>query len=133
MLLRIIQNTPDGTQLVKKPTAFMTNAEEIGWELNKRCQGGHRHVQLVNGRAKRAEVYPDELCYCILKGLMKQMKRDNRIQQRQIGMVMPEDETAWDDTTGEQLDWEGVRKAREEEMMEVGKHDLWTKRPIDEC
>ena len=42
----------------------------------------------MNGRAKRAEVYPDELRYKILTGLIKQMKRDGRIQEGCIGSVM---------------------------------------------
>ena len=46
----------------------------------------------MNGRAKRAEVYPDELCLCILKGLVKQMYHDGRLQNGQIGSVMAEDE-----------------------------------------
>ena len=35
--------------------------------------------------------------------------------------------------SGERLDPEGVRKAREEEMQEVYKHDLYNKVKIEEC
>ena len=59
------QNTPEGLKFVKKPTGFMTNAKGIAEELGKKCQRMHSHVYLLNGRAKRAEVYPDELCYRI--------------------------------------------------------------------
>jgi len=45
----------------------MTNAEELVKELETRCTGQHTHINLVNGRTKRAEVYPDELCYKILR------------------------------------------------------------------
>ena len=86
------QDTPTGSQLVKKDTGFMTNAPEIANELKQECPGGHRHVHLVNGRAKRAEVYPDELCYRVLVGLLKQMSKDNRLQPGQIGAVMAEEE-----------------------------------------
>ena len=59
------QNTDAGDLFVKKPTGFMTNAPEIGKILSQECEGKHRHVHLLNGRAKKAEVYPDELCYNI--------------------------------------------------------------------
>ena len=52
-------------KLVMKPTGFMTNAAGIADELGKTCDGSHSHVKLLNGRVRRAEVYPDELCYCI--------------------------------------------------------------------
>ena len=51
-----------GKGLIKKRTMFMTNAEMIAGKLAKRCVGGHRHIELINGRAKRAEVYPEDLC-----------------------------------------------------------------------
>ena len=75
------QDTEDGRKLVMKPTGFMTNAKELGRELNVQCDGQHKHVTLVNGRAKKAQVYPDELCFSIITGLLKQMKRDGRISE----------------------------------------------------
>ena len=45
-------------EFVKKSTGFMTNAQKIAEELNQGCPGTHTHVHLLNGRAKRAEVYP---------------------------------------------------------------------------
>ena len=62
------QETESGNQLVMKPIGFMTNAQCIEEELGEKCDGSHRHVKLLNGRASRAEVYPDELCYRILRG-----------------------------------------------------------------
>ena len=50
-----------GPGLVKKPTKFMTNSVHIAKWLDVRCQGGHRHVQLIGGRAKQCEVYPSSL------------------------------------------------------------------------
>ena len=61
-------------------------------ELGVQCDGDHTHVSLVNGRAKRAEVYPDELCWRIVKGLLKQMQADGRIQSNGIGVNMAEEE-----------------------------------------
>ena len=60
-------NSDEGKELVMKPTGSMTNAEGIARELDERCDGYHQHVKLLNGRASRAEVYPDELCFRILK------------------------------------------------------------------
>ena len=50
-------------------------------------------------------MYPEELCYRILVGLLNQMQRDGRLQSGHIGAMGPEDEAqAWDDQTGEELD-----------------------------
>ena len=75
----MLQRDKDGVGLVKKPTGFMTNSAEIARRLNQVCPGGHRHIYLISGRAKRAEVYPDELCREFLKGLITQMKMDGRL------------------------------------------------------
>ena len=42
------QDTPGGPMLVKKPTGFMTNAAGISAELGIKCEGGHKHIQLLN-------------------------------------------------------------------------------------
>ena len=127
------QDTEDGRKLAMKPTGFMTNASEIADELKQTCDGQHTHVKLLNGRARRAEVYPDELCYHIVKGLMKQMKKDGRMSEGQIGIVAAEEIMAWDDTTGEELDPQMVKVARDEEMEEVKKHTVYKKVPIKMC
>ena len=43
-------------------------------ELNKRCDSSfrHDHVALVAGRAAAAQVYPEELCRAIYRGIAKQ-------------------------------------------------------------
>merc|ERR1712026_611221 len=43
------------------------------------------------------------------------------------------EEQYWDDLTGEPLDRDGVKHAREDEMSEVRKHRVYTKVPISEC
>ena len=45
----------------KKRTKFMSNAEMICKELQRRCDGRHEHQELVSGRAKDAARYPKEL------------------------------------------------------------------------
>jgi len=58
----------------------------------RKCRGFHAHIRVLNGRARRAEAYPDELCFRILQGLIEQMKIDGRIQTGGIGAVMKEEE-----------------------------------------
>ena len=75
----MVQEDELGTALIKKPTGFMSNSPCIINRLKKNCTGDHRHILLVNGRAKRAQVYPDELCKEIVCGLMDQMRIDGRV------------------------------------------------------
>jgi len=136
------QDVGGRVELVKKPTGFMTNARAIAEELGIHCDGQHRHVHLLNGRAKRAEVYPDELCVRILRGLVSQMRIDGRIDQNGLCIMAEEeasinavlgDGTAWDDVTGEELDHDAVKKARQDEMDEVHKHAVYVKVPVKDC
>ena len=131
--------------LVKKPTGFMTNACKIAETLANECQGDHRHVVLIGGgRAKRAEVYPNELCKKIIFGLRDQMIHDGRLGEGMIGAVDRIDEVNidnWiyddvefiDDVSGKPLPKEATVKARLTEMQQVYSHNLYTKRPIQEC
>ena len=127
--------------MVMKPTGFMTNATGIASQLSEKCNGKHQHLKLLNGRASRAEVYPDKLCFRILRGLMETMKKDRRTHSNGTGVVMAEEESetwseiakAWDDITGEELDENDVMMARGEEMKEGRKHAVYHKVPIKEC
>ena len=66
----------------------MTNARGIADELGKKCPRNHSHVYLLNGRAKRAEVYPEELSRQILIGLTEQMMLDGRLGSKDGKMTM---------------------------------------------
>ena len=55
----------------------MTNSAEIANELSKRCTGDHIHEQLLGGKAKAAEKYPEDACKAICRGLVNQMKLDD--------------------------------------------------------
>ena len=55
----------------KKRTKFMTNSYHIAKELDRTCDGAHKHQALVGGRAKAAERYPPALCRAICRGLIK--------------------------------------------------------------
>ena len=52
-----------------KATGFMTNDLYIAEAVNRRCFGGHDHVQLLSGRAKSCEKYPPRLVAAILRAL----------------------------------------------------------------
>ena len=127
----------DGIEmLVKKPTAFMTNSDEMAKRLSRKCEGEHRHVVLIGGRAKRAEIYPEELCREILIGLVNQMKIDGRISKGAIGMLGAIDENEvefWDDVSGKKLRTQGVIEARKLEISEFKKHNVYRKVPLTEC
>ena len=61
--------------------------------MEKDCSGDHRHIVLIGGgRARRAQVYPDELCREIIIGLRNQTVLDGRIGQNMIGAVDKIDE-----------------------------------------
>ena len=45
----------------KKRTSVMTNSKHLAEALRMaQCDGSHRHEQLVNGKAKQCEVYPEK-------------------------------------------------------------------------
>ena len=69
----------------RKRTGFMTNAPCIAKRLNIKCPNNnsyrpHDHVQLINGRAAAAQVYPPTLCMAVCRGLMEQIEADRRGQ-----------------------------------------------------
>ena len=53
----------DPTQMMPamKPTKFLTNSEMMASQLQKQCQGDHKHQPLVGGRCKDATYYPAPL------------------------------------------------------------------------
>jgi hypothetical protein len=117
---------------------FMTNAEMIAGKLAQKCVGGHRHVNLINGKAKRSEIYPEDLCKEIIRGLRDQMEIDGRLNQTGVGCVFAIEEgesemVFYDDLTGKVLEWEWVLKARAEEIKEFRKHWVYKKVPVKGC
>ena len=80
-----------GVGYVRKPTRWMTNSGVLAEILQKECpnkegRAWHRHVMLVNGRAKAAQVYPPALVAAILKGIKAQMTEDGEIKD--LGMLV---------------------------------------------
>ena len=131
----------NGEGLVKKPTGWLTNSPYISEQVSKLCSNRwkaakHRHVHLVSGRAKAAEVYPPKLCIAILKGLRHQFISDGLMTPGDVGTVCCEepdispdikeevwgqiqqsyyesspDDAYYDDITGELLDTQLVEQA----------------------
>ena len=150
----------------RKSTGFMTNSPCIAKKLSRRCPNRngtkiHNNVQLSDGRAKAAQIYPPGLCRALCQGLMEQIKID-RMGQFLIAQInltvtgasdqmkqeaesirkryktIEEDqdeelEMAWDDVSGAQSNPEAIKKARMEEVQYVRKINLYTKVPIAEC
>ena len=152
----------DGEGLVKKPTGWSTGSPYVSEQVSKLCSNiwkaaKHRHVHLVSGRAKAAEVYPPKLCTAILKGLRHQFISDGMMTSNDVGTVCCEEpdispevkeevwgqiqqsyydaadsDTYYDDITGELLDSKLVKEAIDEEMDTYNKHGVYRKVPIAE-
>ena len=58
-----------GVAPAKKPTRILTSSLAIRDQLSLRCDGSHRHVQLISGRPAAAQTYPPELCEAIVHGV----------------------------------------------------------------
>ena len=104
---------------------------EIAKQLDKRCDGSYRHIALINGRAKRAEVYPGKLR---MHGLVNKMKNDMRLSLGEIGCVTHCDEDMskrnidqvfWDALSGKELreGLEGGKAARNGRRSSCGSVD----------
>jgi hypothetical protein len=65
-----------GPGYAKKPTRFLTNSVVSARALSRRCPENHRHVHLMEGRARAAAVYPQELCRVICRATLEQAKAD---------------------------------------------------------
>ena len=104
----------------------------------------HRHVQLINGRAKHAQVYPPKLVSAILRGLRQELRNAGELSALSELVAGPcPDHTSneqteeffnpdnvpegeyYDSVTGIALDPEKVRAARTDEMKWVEKQQLW--------
>ena len=63
-----------GEGLSLKPTRILTNSPAIQQKPNLKCQGGHRHVVLLSGKAAGAHVYPMALCKAMLGAIALQKR-----------------------------------------------------------
>ena len=58
-----------GEALALKPTRVLTKMSSAKDILSHRCQGHHRHVTLLDGKAGPCAKYPRELCEAMLQCL----------------------------------------------------------------
>ena len=145
----------EGTGLVKKPTRILTNLPPLGSALNRQCQGGHRHVHLMNGRAKGAAAYTKEFCVAICQALSVYLEYLDEAQSGasfmveegelcQVGSDMCDDseiipltfdEFGWclDDVHGGELSLDLVREARKQEIDGFNDRRVYVVRPRWEC
>ena len=61
-----------------KATGFMTDDEYIAEAVNRRCFGGHDHIELLNGRAKAREKYLPRLVATVTELASRGMRRGTR-------------------------------------------------------
>ena len=47
-----------GEGYAKKPATFMTNSPDMSKVLDRKCDGSHENIPLMEGRAKAAQHYP---------------------------------------------------------------------------
>ena len=145
-----------GVGLVSKPTRIMTSAHEVAKRVNRKCCGGHRHVHLVSGRARAAQVYPRELCERICEGIsvqrkleelgveaipvmsVEEMKRVARSREGEdpseaLHEQLDERMIAFDDVTGDALDPALMRIARKEEILYFKEMGVYEKVDVEEA
>ena len=98
----MVQKNKEGVEMpVRKDTWFMTNSKHIARQLERTCTGDHEHILLMDGRAKQAEVYPEDLCKAVCRGVRLQHKEttgeelnelddqewDGLLQEVELGLV----------------------------------------------
>ena len=80
----LVSEDREGLAPAKKPTRLLTSSTAIRDELCLRCDGGHRHVQLISGRPAAAQTYPPGLCEAIVRGVVTELLcRGERAQRGQ--------------------------------------------------
>ena len=134
-----------GEGFAKKPTRFLTSSIELAKTLDRQCPGGHRHVHLVEGRARAAAIYPPGLCKAVCKGTLRQARMDAsdmfciECKDTGVGEIcnVEHEEPNWqryyDDLTGKELVREMVEAARREELKVVREMKVWSHAPRELC
>ena len=127
-----------GTSIMK-PTGFMSNSQEILNMLTLRCLGDHEHAVCSGRVAKEAAQYPQGLVKAIIKGMVRQMKKDGNIIEGCVGIQpvfeilkveAPVNEALVtgkfkDDITGQLLNDALVEEARAKEMTYFASRGFW--------
>ena len=131
-----------GIGLVKKPTGLLTHSDVLQDQLSWKCLGGHRHGQLVGGRAKACQVYPVRLVRAICKRIQLELKQNgvlSLVYQDLLNVNCADPDLVGysghfiDDMPGQILKKDLVIKARKEEMATYFSHKAYDKVPLSEC
>ena len=142
-----------GEALVRKRTKILTNSPEIARKVARRCSGDHRHVHLIGGKAKRAQLYPRAFSRAVCEGVAAQKRLHGLgLQHNELMSVeamraavvtltgksgpadgLHEDEVAFDDQSGAVLLPSLVREARKSEISYFRDMRVYDKVPIQEC
>ncbi|CAE7546001.1 unnamed protein product [Symbiodinium natans] len=152
-----------GKGLVKKETRWLTNSRCVADVLQGACSNTegkvwHRHVRLINGRARAAQKYPPKLVKGILMAFRQQLVEDGEFSEALNAMeagpvpdsppVIDEEEEIYnqfpdvghqiqgpviDSNTGAELDLDKVAAARREELEWVWKQNLYEKVPEEQA
>ena len=144
-----------GKGYVRKETGWLTNSPELAATLGGHCSNfnnnsgarreWHRHVHLINGRARQAQVYPPRLVRGVLAGIRKQMREDGELNDLNAMTAGPVPEQDLfndsgdvtmeyiDDVNGGTLDPRLVKVARSLEMDWVRSQGIYTKTPRSVC
>ena len=109
---------------MKTPTGEL-NQEVIGLKQIAECKGTYKGWYKGVFEIKSNAV---ELTRKVRNGAIKQ-------KDWNLGLIaeLSKDQRFWDEMTGYELDSGLVRTAREEELIEFRKHQVYTKVPIKEC
>ena len=91
----LVSSDERGGGAVLKPTYFATNCRGVADQLERKCSNNngprdHRHVPLLNGRAKKAGEYPPGLCEAICRGLVRQIEVDHSTMSLVAEMILAE-------------------------------------------
>ena len=150
-----------GEAPVKKGTRLMSSSGEFLKRVDRKCSNGgggtqHRHVHLIQGRAKAAQVYPRELADSLCEGIAAQkhietlgitprdiMSVETMRQAAKSGVGECPSEAlhnngfsgmeAFDDVTGQALRPELMIKARKDEIDYFRSLGVFEKVDAQEC
>ena len=116
----------------------MLGADKLLWI---RCDRGHRHVELLSGRAKAAQVYPQKLCRAFLESLKLHMKLEENITLEALedaddvdpdGHEQPQTIDAILDLSGEpQGEWKDTLHQEYDHYHDYNFFDEVTGKPLD--
>ena len=93
MQLRDEASDAEGEGLVRKRTKIPTNSPEVAKRVARRCSGDNRHVNLIGGRAKRAQIYPRAFSRAFCEGVVAQ-KRLHALGQMSSPLMSIDEMTA---------------------------------------